>query len=147
MQNATLTVVQSSAVTVGPWAGAAKSVSYNSIIPAGTSTTYSDPVQDAATPVTLKVSHETSKDGVITNSALILRKEAINALTGKEGYAQALVKITSDTDVITKADQRALLYQLGIMLIGGFTPGVNVSLASGTIQSSFDMDKFLNLEH
>lgn len=147
MQNATITVVQSSAVTVGPFALTAKSIGYNSIVPAATNTLYSDPTQALATPVTLKVAHETSKDGVITNSALLLRKEKVDIVTGKVGYAQATIKLTSDTDVISKADQRELLYQLAVAIVGGFTPGVNVALASGTIQSSFDVDKFLNLEH
>lgn len=147
MQNATITVVQSGAVTIGPYALAAQNIAYNSVVPSATNTLYSDPTQAIATPVTLKVAHEVSKDGVVTNSALILRMEKVDAVTGKEGFAQATLKLTTDTSVLTKADQRKLLYQIGVALIGGITPGVNVSLASGTIQTSFDVEKFLNLEH
>lgn len=115
------------------------------------SSTYGDPTAESATPQTLRVSHEESKNGTIINSAIIFEDVDEDSVTGELSTRKALVKLTYDKTQASKSDLKTMMCRLAVAIIGGFTPVESIQIVTqagvNDCSTTFDIDKFLNKEH
>jgi hypothetical protein len=123
--------------------------SFDAITLGSTNTLYSNAEAELDTPETLKVSHETSKNGQTMNSVIILKDVVENDdAEPLSGSIQVMCKVTADMSVATKAQITERIARMGILLIGGLTPGVAINIPTGeSVTTNFSIDKFLNGEH
>jgi len=112
------------------------------------SSLYSDASAPIDEPSTLFVSHELSKDGNTRNSVIILKDIVLDADEVTTGRNQAMFKLTSDINVVSKAENKALMLKLGLLLVGAcLDPDGTIEVPTATISANLDADRFLNGEH
>lgn len=123
---------------------------YNRTSSNGTSGTFQNPEAPLATPDTLRVSHETSKDGSVVNSAIILKKEIREPITLREGKVQVTLKVTYNPDIVTRDDVKTGLAEMAVLALGSFYPGANngagVEFLTDYIGCDADINAFINQE-
>jgi len=112
------------------------------------SSLYSDGEAALDQPRTLLVSHEMSKDKSVRNTAIIFKDIVLDAEDGvTTGRNQVMVKVTTDVNVVSKADIiKLILRACGTCVT--HADSVSTAVVDGvTMSSSLDLDRVVNGEH